>query len=70
LSAARLVADCLAADRPADYERLWSRSSRRYRALTSGLLWAADRPVLRGGIVATAAVVPKAFELVVGQLAR
>ncbi|HEY0165559.1 MAG TPA: NAD(P)/FAD-dependent oxidoreductase [Jatrophihabitans sp.] len=70
LSAARLVAGCLAADRPADYERLWSRSSRRYRALTSGLLWAARRPVLRRGVVATAAVVPKAFELVVGQLAR
>lgn len=70
LSAAQLVIDCLAANRPADYERLWSRSSRRYRALTSGLLWAAGRPVLRRGIVRTAAVVPKAFELVVGQLAR
>lgn len=70
LTAARLLIDCLAVDRPADYERLWSRSSRRYRALTAGLLWAAGRPVLRRGIVRTAAGVPKAFELVVGQLAR
>ncbi|MEO6500666.1 MAG: NAD(P)/FAD-dependent oxidoreductase [Jatrophihabitantaceae bacterium] len=70
LTAARLLADCLAADRPADYERLWSRSSRRYRALTAGLLWTAGRPVLRRGIVRTAAAAPKAFELVVGQLAR
>lgn len=70
LVAARLLADCLAADRPADYERLWSRSSRRYRTLTGTLLWAAGRPVLRRGIVRTAAAVPRAFELVVGQLAR
>jgi flavin-dependent dehydrogenase len=70
LAAARQLVDCLAADRPQDYERLWSRSSRRYRVLTGGLLWAAGRPVLRRGIVPAAAAAPKAFELVVGQLAR
>lgn len=70
LAAARLLVDCLVADRPQDYERLWSRSSRRYRTLTGGLLWAAGRPVLRRGIVRTAAAVPRVFELVVGQLAR
>jgi hypothetical protein len=60
----------LVADRPQDYERLWSRSSLRYRTITGGLLWAAGRPVLRRGIVRTAAAAPKVFELVVGQLAR
>jgi len=70
LTAARLLVDCLIADRPADYERLWSRSSRRYRTLTGGLLWAAGRPALRRGIVRTAAAAPKVFELAVGQLAR
>jgi flavin-dependent dehydrogenase len=70
LAAARLLVDCLAAGRPADYERLWSRSSRRYRTLTGGLLWVAGRPALRRGIVRTAATAPKLFELVVGQLAR
>jgi flavin-dependent dehydrogenase len=70
LAAARLLVDCLAADRPQEYERLWSRSSRRYRMLTGGLLWAAGRPVLRRGIVRAAAATPKVFELVVGQLAR
>jgi flavin-dependent dehydrogenase len=70
LAAARLLVDCLVADRPQEYERLWSSSSRRYRVLTGGLLWAARRPVLRRGIVRTAAAAPKVFELVVGQLAR
>lgn len=70
LTAARLLVDCLTAGRPADYERLWVRSSRRYRALTTGLLWTAGRPVLRRGIVRSAAAAPKAFELVVSQLAR
>jgi len=70
LTAARSLVGCLVADRPQDYERLWTRGSRRYRTLTEGLLWAANRPVLRRGIVRGAAAVPKAFELVVGQLAR
>jgi len=70
LTAARSLVECLVADRPADYERLWARSSRRYRTLTTGLLWAAGRPVLRRGIVRGAAAAPRAFGLVVGQLAR
>ncbi|MEO7262633.1 MAG: NAD(P)/FAD-dependent oxidoreductase [Jatrophihabitantaceae bacterium] len=70
LAAARQLVDCLAADRPAEYERLWSRSSRRYRTITGALLWTAGRPALRRRLVRTAAAAPKAFELVVGQLAR
>ncbi|MDQ1741771.1 MAG: hypothetical protein QOE23_110 [Pseudonocardiales bacterium] len=70
LTAARSLVGCLAADRPQDYERLWSRGSRRYRTLTEGLLWTAGRPLLRRGIVPGAAAAPKLFALAVGQLAR
>ncbi len=70
LAAARALAGCLAAGRPQDYERQWRNATRRYRALTEGLLWAAGRPALRGRIVASAASAPKVFELLVGQLAR
>ncbi|HST49949.1 NAD(P)/FAD-dependent oxidoreductase [Jatrophihabitans sp.] len=70
LTAARSLVRCLAAGRPQDYERLWARDSRRYRTLTSGLLWTAGRPVLRRRIVPAAAAAPRVFELVVGQLAR
>ncbi len=70
LAAARLLAGCLSAGRPQDYERLWLRSSRRYRTLTGALLWVAGRPRLRRGIVRTAAAAPRVFELAVGQLAR
>lgn len=70
LAAARVLIGCLVAGRPQDYERLWLSTSRRYRALTAGLLWAARRPVLRRGIVRTAAAAPKVFETVVAQLAR
>ncbi|MBV9822367.1 MAG: FAD-dependent monooxygenase, partial [Actinobacteria bacterium] len=70
LTAARALVECLAADRPQDYERRWSRESRRYRTLTAGLLWTAGRPVLRRGIVRSAAAAPRVFGLVVSQLAR
>jgi flavin-dependent dehydrogenase len=70
LTAARSLVSCLAADRPRDYERLWTRGTRRYRTVTEGLLWTAGRPMLRRRIVRGAAAAPKVFELVVGQLAR
>jgi flavin-dependent dehydrogenase len=70
LAAARVLIDCVSAGRPQHYEQLWLSTSRRYRALTAGLLWAAGRPALRRGIVRTAAAAPKVFQLVVGQLAR
>jgi flavin-dependent dehydrogenase len=70
LTAARALVECLSVGRPADYERRWSRESRRYRALTAGLLWTAGRPVLRRGIVRSAAAAPRVFGLVVSQLAR
>ncbi len=70
LACARSLVQCLAADRPADYERRWLRESRRYRAITAGLLWATGRPVLRRAIVPAAERLPLAFRTVVGQLAR
>ncbi|WP_073262041.1 FAD-dependent monooxygenase [Cryptosporangium aurantiacum] len=68
-SAAELVA-CVAADRPAAYERRWRRASRRYRVLTGGLLWARNRPLLSRTIVPAAARLPRTFATVVNQLAR
>ncbi len=70
LAAARSLVGCLAAGRPQDYERLWTRDSRRYRMLTGALLWTAGQPVLRRRIVPAAARAPGVFERVVGQLAR
>jgi flavin-dependent dehydrogenase len=69
VAAAEVLIDCLAADRPQDYERLWLRATRRYRTLTGALLWTAGRPVLRRGLVPTAAKLPAVFGLVVSQLA-
>lgn len=68
-SAAELVA-CVAADTPAEYERRWRRASRRYRTLTSALLWARGRPAVARAIVPAAHHAPWAFRAVVNQLAR
>ena len=70
LAAARALVDAVAADRPADYERSWRRVSRRYRALTGGLLWATGKPPLRRAVVPAAVALPGVFGLVVNQLAR
>lgn len=68
-SAAELLVNCVAADRPADYERQWRRMSRRYRLLTAGLLRAsAFRPV-RSRIVPAANSFPAIFTGVVNLLA-
>lgn len=70
LAGARALVDAVAADRPAEYERSWRRASRRYRALTSGLLWATRRPPLRRALVPATVAFPRVFGLVVDQLAR
>jgi flavin-dependent dehydrogenase len=69
LLAARRLADCLAADRPADYERAWRQQNRRYRTLTEALLLAAGNRASRPLIVPAAARLPGLFGLVVNQLA-
>jgi len=70
LACARSLVDCVAAGRPADYETRWLRESRRYRALTSTLLWASGRPLIRRSLVPAAQRLPWVFDAAVGQLAR
>lgn len=68
-TAAELVR-CLRADRPADYDRAWKRTSRRSRWLTETLLWARGRPALARRIVPAAVRAPRLFAAAVNQLAR
>jgi flavin-dependent dehydrogenase len=70
LACARALVECVAARRTEDYERRWLRESRRYRSLTSSLLWASGRPALRRSLVPAARKVPWLFSAVVDQLAR
>lgn len=56
--AAQLLVDCIAEDRPDDYERRWRRMSRRYRMLTAGLVRTAEFPSVRSRLVPAAASAP------------
>jgi flavin-dependent dehydrogenase len=67
--AAQLLVECVAADRPQDYDRRWRRMSRRYRMLTSGVLRASASP-LRPLIVPAAEQFPSVFRGVVNLLAE
>ncbi len=66
--AANLLVECVAADRPQDYDRRWRRMSRRYRMWTAGVLHASTSP-LRSRIVPAAAQFPAVFSRIVNQLA-
>jgi flavin-dependent dehydrogenase len=68
LACARELVRCVVEERPGDYERAWQRATRRYRLLTGGLLWAAQRPALRRAIVPGAQRLPGLFERIVDQL--
>ena len=68
LACARSLVDCVVAGRPEDYEMRWRRDSRRYRALTSSLLWASGRRTIRRAIVPAAQRVPWVFSGAVAQL--
>lgn len=70
LAGAAELVRCLAADRPGDYERAWARTSRRSRWLTTGLLWARERPLLAPRVVPLASRAPWLFARAVDQLAR
>jgi len=61
LAQARALTACLAAGRPADYERQWRRVSRRSNLLTAALLAARRNPVLGSRIVPAAAALPAIF---------
>jgi flavin-dependent dehydrogenase len=61
LAQARALTECLAAGRPADYERRWRQVSRRSNLLTAALLAARRNPVLGSRIVPAAAALPAIF---------
>jgi len=67
--AAKILVECVAADRPQDYDRRWRRMSRRYRTLTAAVLQASASP-LRSRIVPVAARFPDAFTRAVNLLAE
>jgi flavin-dependent dehydrogenase len=68
LACARELVRCVAEGRPGDYERAWRGATWRYRALTGGLLWAAQRPAVRRTIVPAAERLPRVFSTIVRQL--
>jgi flavin-dependent dehydrogenase len=70
LACARALVDCVAADDPGAYERRWLAASRRYRTITSSLLWARRQPLLAPWIVPLAARMPRVFGAAVQQLAH
>jgi len=70
LACARALVDCVAADDPGAYERRWLAASRRYRTITSSLLWARRQPLLASRIVPLCARCPRVFGAAVQQLAH
>jgi flavin-dependent dehydrogenase len=66
---AEVLVKCVLADTPGDYDRQWRRMSRRYRALTAGLLHASGCPPVRSLIVPAASSLPRAFGGIVNLLA-
>jgi flavin-dependent dehydrogenase len=70
LACARALVDCVVAGDPGAYERRWLAASRRYRTVTSSLLWARRQPLLAPRIVPLAARLPRLFGASVQQLAQ
>lgn len=67
-AAARLLVDSVLADRPADYEKRWRATTRRYRLMTAAMLHASTSP-LRSLIVPAASSLPRVFAGMVNLLA-
>ncbi len=67
---AELLVQCVANDRPQDYDRRWRHMSRRYRLLTAGVLRASATRGLRSWIVPAAARFPAMFGGAVNLLAE
>ena len=65
LAQAAVLAECLAAGRPGDYERAWRRACRRSWMLTAGLLWSRHQPLLGPRIVPAAQRLPRLFTTIV-----
>ncbi|WP_405775775.1 NAD(P)/FAD-dependent oxidoreductase [Streptomyces sp. NBC_00859] len=68
LATAGAAVRCLAAGRPADYERAWHRLTRRHRVLTGALLSFSGSPRTAGLIVPAAARMPAVFAAAVHTL--
>jgi len=68
LACARELVRCVVAGRPEEYEGAWRRATLRYRVLTGGLLWAAQRRTARRAILPAAERLPGVFSMIVGQL--
>jgi flavin-dependent dehydrogenase len=70
LAQASALAACLAAGRPADYERAWRRASASAWHLTAPLLWSRRRPLLAPRIVPAAQYLPRLFTALVNHAAQ
>ncbi len=70
LAQAEALARCLAAGRPADYERAWRQVSRPAWRLTAGLLWSRGQPLLGPRIVPAAQRLPWLFSALVNHAAQ
>ncbi len=68
LACAREAVRCVVQGRPQAYEAAWRRTTRRYRTLTGGLVWAAQHPGTRRWVVPAAAAMPAVFAAVVNRL--
>jgi flavin-dependent dehydrogenase len=64
------LARCLAAGRPADYERAWRRASGPAWRFTAGLLWSRNQPFLGPWIVPAAQRLPWLFAALVNHAAQ
>ena len=69
LAQADALAACLAADRPADYERAWRRASAPAWRFTAGLLWSRNQPLLGPRLVPFAQRFPWIFTTLVNHVA-
>jgi len=70
LAQAEALAGCLAADRPADYERAWRHASGPAWRFTAGLLWSRNQPFLGQRIVPAAQRLPWLFATLVNHAAQ
>jgi len=70
LAQADALAACLAAGRPADYERAWRRASGPAWRFTAGLLWSRNQPLLGPRLVPFAQHFPWIFTTLVNHVAE
>ena len=70
LAQAEVLADCLAAGRPGDYERAWRRVSSPAWRFTAGLLWSRNQPLLADRLVTAAQHFPWLFTTLVNHAAE